>query len=171
AARPCVDVHPRPSVRRGAAGQLLQLLLVRRSGAEPGAAGRGRRRVDPWARARRRAGVRGRHGDRPRPAGRPRRRPLGARAGPGRLRRRPGPSGRRTLDARRARHRRSGVLRRHLGLRAVRHAAARPGDPGGRGAAGDPDRAPLRPAAGAVRAASCDADVQAHAAAATGRLL
>ena len=62
-------------------------------------AGRGRRRADPRARVRRGARLRRRPGARPRPAGRPRRRPLGAGPGRRRVRRRPGPPGRRRPTA------------------------------------------------------------------------
>ena len=80
---------------------LLLLLLVRRRGAQPGAARRGGRRADPRPGVRRRARLRRRAGHRPRPAGRPRRRPLGAGARGRRLPRRPGPPGRRPLGPRR----------------------------------------------------------------------
>ncbi len=62
------------------------------------------------------------------------------------------------------------LVRRHLGLRAERHAAARPGHPGRGGAGGDPRRRPVRRPGHPLRAAARDAAVPPPAAA-PGRLL
>ena len=82
--------------------------------------------LNPRPAVRGRPRLRGRGHSRPRAARRPRRRPLGARTGDRRVRRRPGAPGRQADRPRGRRDRGRVVVRRHLGVRAHRPAAARP---------------------------------------------
>ncbi|CAA9346017.1 MAG: Rod shape-determining protein MreD, partial [uncultured Nocardioidaceae bacterium] len=152
-------------------GQLLRLLHPRRGGAEPRAARRRRGRDRARTRGRGSAGLPRRPCPRPRSAGRPRRRPLGTRAGARGVRRGTGASGRASLHPRRAGHRRCGVLPRDVRLRAERHGAA-----GHRGrphcrAAGRAGLGRLRPPARTVRPPAGAAAAPGRAAAEPGRVL
>ena len=107
---------------------------------------RRRRRADPRPAVRHPARLRGRAAARPRTAGRPRRRPVGAGAArrryvAGRVRR--DGTGPTAARGRRLTRGRAGVVRRHLGLRALRAGAARP------------RRRRRRPARGGARRACC----------------
>ncbi len=93
---------------------------------------------------------------RPRPACRPRRRPLGARPHRRRVPRRAAAPGRQAHRPRRRRHGGRSVLRRDLALRAHRHPARRPRDVGVGAAAGRARRRRVGRAAHAVRAAATD---------------